>query len=160
MVRLEIEMAIIGTVNELLIQGATGTRELDNEGLSMDEDIVFKYSRMIEARSGYAVVNGFSGGSLNRFFSSCNRLFQYDPFRSIQGNKPSYRLRIEELLSPLEFLEGDVYSLKQPQINTVIGRMMDILDPSVNYPFDFLEDMQLLGVLVDHEEDAHVLSVE
>lgn len=160
MVRLEVEMAVIGTVNELLIQGTESTWETGREYLSMDEEIVFEYSRMMEARSGYAVVNGFSSSSLNGFFANCNRLFQYDPYGSVQTGKESYRLRIEELLSPIEIPEEGLHSLARPQINTLIAHMMDILDPSVNYPFDFLEDMQLLGVLVDNGKDTYELAVE
>lgn len=160
MVQLEMEMAVIGTINELLIQGIKDDQEMDDERLSMNEDIVFKYSRMIEARSGYAVVNGFSGISLNRFFSDCDQLFQYDPCRSAQEGKPSYRLRIEELLPHSAFWEGSLHGLGRPQIDILVGRMMDILDPSVNYPFDFLEDMQLLEVLMNDGEDVHELVME
>lgn len=154
MVRLEKETAIIGTVNELLLQGV-GTTNPDGKGLLINEDIVFKYSRMMEIRSGYAVVNGFSGDSLNRFFSNCNRLFQYDPFVLTQENKPSYRLRTEELL---ECSEGNLYGLSRSQINAAIGRMIDILDPNLNYPLDFLEDMQLLGVLEANGENDRVVT--
>lgn len=153
MVRLEKEMAVIGTINELLIQGSKDRGELDDECLSMSEDLVFEYSRMMEARSGYAVVNGFSSISLNQFFSDCDQLFQYDPYRSEVNGKRAYRLRIEELLRPSERLAGSLCSLEPPQIHTVVGRMMDILDPSVNYPFDFLEDMQLLDVLKADREN-------
>lgn len=150
MVRLELEMAVIGTVNELLRQGPGG-EEGEKQLLSLDEELVFEYSRMMEARSGYAVVNGFSGDSLRSFLSGCDRLFQYDPFTSARKNKCSYRLRIEELLPPPELPEGDLYRLERPQIRALVGHMMDILDPSVNYPVDFLKDMRLLDVLVSHE---------
>lgn len=142
MVRLEIEMAVIGTINELL-----QSNKKNNEYLSIDADIVSEYSRLMEIRSGYAVVNGFSSISLNQFFSNCYELFQYDPYRSVEKGKPSYRLRIEKLLPHPEFTEMRLKNLEEQQINTLVGRMMDILDPSVNYPLNFLEDMKLIGVL-------------
>lgn len=150
MVRLEMEMAVIGAVNELLMQDV---QDSWYEHLSMNEDIIFEYSRMMEVRTGYAVVNGFSRGALNHFFSSCNQLFQYDPYKSAQEGKQFYRLRIEELLSPLELPEGGLRGLKQPQVTSLVGHMMDILDPSVNYPLDFLEDMRLIEVLEDEREN-------
>lgn len=163
MVRLEKEMAVIGTVNELLRQGAQGVRVPDSgdgESLSMNEDIVFQYSRMMEARSGYAVVNGFSSSSLNQFFSDCDQLFQYDPYHSTEKGKQSYRLRVEELLPPSELPEGSLYSLEPSQIQTLVGHMVDILDPSVNYPFDFLKDMRLLDALAGDEEHVHGSAME
>ncbi len=162
MVRLEVEMAVIGTVNELLTkeENVGEVEETGSKYLSMDEKIVFEYSRMIEARSGYAVINGFSSSSLNRFFANCNRLFQYDPYESVQRDKESYRLRIEELLPPQEIPNGGLRRLKKSQVGTLIGRMMDILDPSVNYPVDFLEDMKLLHVLEDNRENAYELAAE
>jgi len=160
MVRLEKEMAVIGAINELLIQCTKGKRELDDECLLMSEDIIFDYSRMMEVRSGYAVVNGFSSMSLNQFFSDCDQLFQYDPYRSAQEGKQAYRLRIEELLPPSELLEGSLCALERPQIDTLVGNIMDILDPSVNYPYDFLEDMQLLNVLMEDGGNMNGLVME
>lgn len=155
MVCLEIEMAVIGTINELLIQGAAkNAKVIDNRSLLIDDALVFEYSRMMEARSGYAVVNRFSGDSLNRFFSTCSRLFQFDPYQSAQRGRKLYRLRTEDLLPALEFPKEDLCHLKRTQINTLIGHMMDILDPSMNYPVDFLEDMQLIAALEGSGEDA------
>lgn len=155
MVRLEIEMAVIGAVNELLCN----PQETSGEYPLLNDEIIFEYLRMMEARSGYAVVNGFSRKSLDWFFSNYNQLFQHDPHRSMQ-DKQFYRLRIDKLLPHLELSDGGRCQLNQPQINTLIKRMMDILDPCVNYPLDFLNGMRLLGVLEGNEDDTHGLELE
>ena len=129
MVQLEKDMAVIGAVNELLRQ--------HEENIVINAIIVCEYTRMMEARSGYAVVNGFSAGSLTDFLWNHSNFFQYDPSESEKHAQPSFRLQTGNSGMPHEM--GD--------IRMFVGRMLTTLDPTLNLPYAFLADMQLLDVL-------------
>ncbi|MDE7244970.1 MAG: hypothetical protein K2O18_13495 [Oscillospiraceae bacterium] len=129
MVSLNKELAVIGTVNETLLQKLKPL---------INFDLVWEYSRMMEARSGYAVVNEFSREALERLLSSHEEFFQYDYLESASRGKPTYRIRIG----------ADSSDMTPKQIARLTAKMMDKLDPVVNYPVDFLEeDMRLRNVL-------------
>ncbi len=91
---------------------------------------------MLETRSGYAVVHGFSEKSLEQFLRTHKNLFQYDYNQTALTGKPTYKPIISNL-SPMH----------EHEIKTFIGTIMDYLDPAINYPITFLEDMRLMDVL-------------
>lgn len=129
MVRLEKDMAVIGTVNELLRQ--------HEEDIVINANIICEYARMMEARSGHAVVNGFSAGSLTDFLWNHSDFFRYDPGESEKHAQPSFRLQTGDSGIPREMED----------IRMFVGRMLTTLDPALNLPCAFLGDMQLLDTL-------------
>ncbi len=124
LIRLNKELAVIGATNELLRQHMEP---------AINFDVVCEYTRMLETRSGYAVLHGFTEESLQQFLREHKNLFQYDYAKTVLTGKPTYRL--------------SVVPMDEHQIKAFVGNMMDCLDPAINYPIDFLEDMRLMDVL-------------
>lgn len=127
MVALQKEIAVIGAANELL---------LFRKNPVLNGSVVYQYSRMLEARSGYAVVCGFSRATLERFLDTHKELFRYDDLESEARGEPSYTLQD---LDTSEWTPGAVTGM--------IQKMLIHLDPAVNYPMDCLEDMRLMDAL-------------
>lgn len=131
MISLEKELALIGCANELLLRG---------QNPFINFGIVFQYARMMEARSGYAVVLGFSQETLERLLSKHQELFQHDLVRSAEYGQKTYRILIEGAERGQQIW---------PALDIVqhIQKMLDILDPALNYPLPFLDEMRLLPAL-------------
>lgn len=127
MIRLNKELAVIGTANELLRQHMEPV---------INFDVVCEYTHMLETRSGYAVLHGFTEESLQQFLCEHKNLFQYDYAKTTLTGKPTYRLSAAQM--------------DEHQIKTFVGNMVDCLDPAINYPCDFLEDMRLMDVLCSY----------
>lgn len=126
MVSLEKDMAVIGAVNELLLQ--------KQNPIFINSNIIYQYVRMMEARSGYAVVRGFSTESLYNLLKNKTELFQYDLCESFKCQEPTYRVL---------YADSDCFK----NIKEFIIHMIDALDPALNYPYDFLESMRLIDAL-------------
>lgn len=144
MVRLQTEMAVIGTVYDDLCHedAAADGGELY---ISLTREKVLQYSRNLEERSGYAIINGFSAQSLKKFFDDNQYLFQYDPYASALNEQtaPIYRLRVENLRPPVVPVPEQEEALSL----ALIRRMIEFLDPVINYPFNLLKQMRMLDVL-------------
>lgn len=127
MVQLEKEMAVIGTVTEML-------RKYDNksEEVRVDIKMIYNYSLLLELRSGYTVVNGFTESALEDFLKRNDEIFCY--------LKPSasYRLRVDRLLPESERTKPSLESA-----NRLVRSLIELWDPSVNYPLDVLNSMRL-----------------
>lgn len=123
--RLEKELALIGCANEILLQGLEPY---------INMEIMLQYIRMLEARSGYAVMPGFSQDSLEWLLSRHGDLFQHDLQRSGDAGQKTYRI-----------LFGG--GRDEQAIERFAQKMIVALDPAVNYPLCFLEDMRLLPAL-------------
>ena len=127
MVQLEKEMAVIGTVAEML-------RKYDNksEDVRVDIKMIYDYSLLLELRSGYTVVNGFTESALEDFMKNNDEIFSYV--------KPSasYRLRVDRLLPESGLAKSSIESA-----NRLVRRLIELWDPSVNYPLDVLDSMRL-----------------
>ena len=122
---LEREIAVIGCTNEILLQGLEPY---------INAEIVHQYIRMLEVRSGYAVIPGFSWDVLEGLLSRSESLFQYDLRKSGEMRQETYRI----------LFEGE---RNEQAIGRFIQEMIDILDPAVNYPLSLLKDMRLLPAL-------------
>lgn len=148
MVRLAKEIAVIGAIRELLYERQEAELpDVPNFCLSLNTATVFEYSRQLEALSGYAIINDFSGSTLDRFFLEYDQLFQYDPYQSIQEDDKVYRVRLDALL-PSSVQAGMLLpELELDQINKLVNRLFRVFEPSVNYPFDLLQKMQLMDAL-------------
>ncbi len=134
MIRLGKELAVIGATNELLLQ---------HREPFINFNIVCKYTRMLENRSGYAVLHGFSEKSLQEFLCMRENLFRYDYAETVIAGKPTYRLLVNNLLPMCK----NELAMDEHQIKTLVRNMMDCLDPALNYPIAFLEYMGLIDIL-------------
>lgn len=123
--RLESELAIIGCTNEILLQGLEPY---------INAEIVLQYIRAMEIRSGYALMPGFSQGSLEWLLSRHEDLFQHDLQRSEEAGQETYRI----------LFEG---GRDEQATERFVQKMIVALDPSVSYPLYLLEDMRLLPAL-------------
>lgn len=157
MVRLEKEIAVIGVISELLHEPQTWQGmelpDVQNCCLPLNVATVFEYSRQLETRSGHAIINGFSGSTLNQFFLEYDQLFQYDPYQSMQKDDRIYQVRLDTLLPAFAKVETNFAELASEQINTLVGRLFQVLEPSLNYPFDLLQEMHLLDTLIGMSMD-------
>ena len=150
MVRLAKEIAVIGAISELLYERQEAElHDVPDFCLSLNTTTVFEYSRQLEALSGYAIINDFSSSTLDRLFGEYDQLFQYDPYQSIQEDDKVYRVRLDALLPSSVQAGAFLPELEMDQINTLVNRLFQVLEPSVNYPFDLLQKMRLLDVLTE-----------
>ena len=158
MVRLQTEMAVISTFYDLLEQQPVDWDPKEPQYISVDRQEILDYSRRLEEDSGYAIINAFSERSLDQFFTENYLLFQFDPCAPAQRNGcPAYRLRIENLKSagPSKKKTGKEFA------KLIVRRMVEFLDPAVNYPFDLLEKMKMLDILLadPNENDSEESTV-
>lgn len=122
-VRLEKEIAVIGVVNYMLRH--------PGHDAPLDMDTMRKYARMMEVRTGLAVVLGFSQESLDAFLGRYPDLFvNTDPY-----GKGKYRM-------------GPYAAPKTPEeITAFVANLITRVDPALNYPMNFIEAMGILGSL-------------
>lgn len=118
MVRLEKEMAVIGATYELL---------KNKQEPVLDIDVLLQYIKAMEIRSGLAVMPGFSAKSLDLMFRKYECLF--DRYVDTDG-KITYRPKTGRD-------DADAFTV----------RMLDHMDPALNYPYGFIESTGLLPVL-------------
>lgn len=151
MVRLQTEMAVIGAVYDELCHGDAAEADKEELYVLLTKEKVLRYSRDLEDRSGYAIINGFSAQSLKSFFDDNQYLFQYDPYASALNEQPApiYRLRVENLSPPVP-----VPDQKGALSLALIRKMVEFLDPVINYPFNLLKQMGMLDVLLTEEQPA------
>lgn len=123
MVRLEKEIAVIGVVNYILRH--------PGHDAPLDMDTMRKYARMMEVKTGLAVVLGFSQESLDAFLGRYPDLFvNTDPY-----GKGKYRM-------------GPYAAPKTPEeITAFVANLITRMDPALNYPMNFIEAMGILGSL-------------
>ena len=123
MVSIDLDIAVIGAVGELL---STGKEPV------LSSAVVCEYTRMLEERSGLAVLNHFTREDVGRFLRD-------SPF-----------FEVSEYSEPMKYkLKGcrDVSVLTEPGILRILRKLMDAYDPRLNYPMELLEDMRLISVL-------------
>lgn len=123
MVRLEKEMAIVGVVNYILRH--------PGHDAPLNMDTMRKYARMMEVKTGLAVVLGFSQESLDAFLSRYPDLFaNTDPC-----GRGKYRM-------------GPYAAPETPEeITAFVANLLTRMDPALNYPMDFIKSMGILGSL-------------
>lgn len=123
MVRLEKEMAVIGVVNYILRH--------PGHDAPLNMDTMRKYARMMEVKTGLAVVLGFSQESLDAFLGRYPDLFvNTDPC-----GRGKYRM-------------GPYAAPETPEeITAFVADLITRMDPALNYPMDFIETMGILGSL-------------
>lgn len=122
MISLNKELAVTGMINELLLQG--------DKDVYININIMCEYTRLLEARSGYAVLHGFSEKSLNELLMFKPRLFEYSYIETDRSGKITYKVK----------------GTNRDRIR-LMQNILDELDPAVNYPCDFLESMKVLELL-------------
>lgn len=127
MVQLEKEMAVIGTVAEML-------RKYNNksEEVQVNIKMIYNYSLLLELRSGYTVVNDFTESALEDFLKRNDEIFY------CIAPDESYRLHVDRLLPDSERAKPSLESA-----NRLIRNLIELWDPSVNYPLDVLDSMHL-----------------
>ena len=118
MVRLEKEMAVIGATYELL---------KNKQEPVLDIDVLLQYIKAMEIRSGLAVMPGFSAKSLDLMFRKYECLFER--YVDTDG-KITYKPKTG-----------------RDDADTFAMRMLDHMDPALNYPYGFIESTGLLPVL-------------
>lgn len=123
MVRLEKEMAVVGVMNYILRH--------PGHDAPLDMDTMRKYARMMEIRTGLAVVLGFSQESLDAFLGRYPDLFvNTDPC-----GRGKYRM-------------GPYAAPDTPEeITAFVADLITRMDPALNYPMNFIEAMGILESL-------------
>lgn len=123
MVRLEKEMAVVGVVNYMLRH--------PGHDAPLDMDTMRKYARMMEVKTGLAVVLGFSQENLNGLLARYPDLFaNTDPC-----GRGKYHM-------------GPYAAPDTPErITAFIADLITRMDPALNYPMDFIRAMGILGSL-------------
>lgn len=123
MVRLEKEMAVVGVVNHMLRH--------PGRDAPLDMDAMRGYARMMEVRTGLAVVLGFSQESLDAFLGRYPELF----VNTAPYGRGKYRI-------------GPYAAPETPEeITAFVANLITRMDPALNYPMAFIEAMGILGSL-------------
>ena len=135
MVRIEKEMAIIMTVNFLIDS---------NRKLEFGYSEVSGELRLLEAQTGYAILQGFSQESLEEWMAGKYNLFThvYDKDRKV------FRLNIDKILRrSLESWEDPTVKVDRLTGDRLVNKLIDLLDPALNYPIDVFEASDILRFL-------------
>lgn len=104
---------------------ATAQLVVKQGGDKINAETVKQFSRGLESQTGIAVINSFTDESLNMFFRNHPDFFKRTYQRDEDGN-PIYEIR-------------PMYDLAQ--------RMIQAIDPAVNYPMEILRAAGMLKPL-------------
>ncbi len=137
MIRLQAEMAVISTINDVLKRLPEGA-----EDISIARGTVLRHTRDLEDMSGYAIINAFSEQAIDQFLEDNHTLFQFVPYTA-EGPDATYRLRLENLQLP----DASQGMATKEFSDALIKQIIVHLDPAINYPSDLLQKMGIVDDL-------------
>lgn len=82
--------------------------------------LIYSYVTLLEARTGHSIIMRFGDGEMEEFLMRRKDVLQMQ--RNLDGSF-SYRIR--------------------PEFSASIPRLMEVLDPMLNHPIDFLREIGL-----------------
>lgn len=139
MIELSRRMAVIGTVNEILLNMMENGEPI--QAICLTPKIVSSYVFMLEVRSGYLISEEhLNTQSIESFFRNQCEVFQKT--LNLDGSA-AYQLRIDKFLTPPELTQARSTPLSHCCVVSIIAQMLDALGETGGYPQGFLRSMKI-----------------